>query len=74
MQGIGANVCSTPMAQGDSGLMKALETSIALAPMNRRGPPQEFADACLCLCSSKASFVQGHAMVTSLATGFGIMY
>ena len=57
------DTCSTPMTQGDSGFTKALETSIAIAPMNRRGTPQEIADACLFLCSSKASFVQGHAMV-----------
>jgi NAD(P)-dependent dehydrogenase (short-subunit alcohol dehydrogenase family) len=56
------------MTQGDAGFTKALETSIAIAPMNRRGTPQEIADACIFLCSSKASFVQGHAMVTSMAT------
>lgn len=59
------DACSTPMTQGNSGFTKALETSIAIAPMNRRGTPQEIADACLFLCSSKASFVQGHAMVRS---------
>jgi NAD(P)-dependent dehydrogenase (short-subunit alcohol dehydrogenase family) len=54
------------MTQGDSGFTNALEKSIAIAPMNRRGVPQEIADACLFLCSSKASFVQGHAMVNPL--------
>jgi NAD(P)-dependent dehydrogenase (short-subunit alcohol dehydrogenase family) len=58
------------MTQGDSGFTKALETSIAIAPMNRRGTPQEVADACLFLCSSKASFVQGHAMVSASVTYF----
>lgn len=52
------------MTQGDAGFTKALEISIAIAPMNRRGTPQEIADACLFLCSSKASFVQGHALVS----------
>ncbi|KAN0102674.1 short chain dehydrogenase [Hyaloscypha variabilis] len=56
-------IIDTPMTHGDSGFTKALETSIAIAPMNRKGTPQEVADACLFLCSSKASFVQGHAMV-----------
>lgn len=43
--------------------VKALEPFIALAPMNRKGTPQEIADAILFLSSSKASFIQGAAMV-----------
>jgi NAD(P)-dependent dehydrogenase (short-subunit alcohol dehydrogenase family) len=69
----GTNRPSTPMTQGESGFTKALETSIAVAPMNRRGTPQEIADACLFLCSSKASFVQGHAMVSSMQHFWNIM-
>jgi NAD(P)-dependent dehydrogenase (short-subunit alcohol dehydrogenase family) len=61
------------MTQGNSGFTKALETSIAIAPMNRKGTPQEIADACLFLCSSKASFVQGHAMVRSMSNFWNIM-
>ena len=52
------------MTQGDAKFAKALEPAIAIAPMNRMGTAQEVADACLFLCSSKASFVQGHAMVS----------
>jgi NAD(P)-dependent dehydrogenase (short-subunit alcohol dehydrogenase family) len=54
---------STPMTQGDAEFAAALAPAIAIAPMNRMGTAQEIADACLFLCSSKASFVQGHAMV-----------
>lgn len=37
--------------------------AVAIAPMNRKGTAQEVADCVLFLCSSKASFVQGSAMV-----------
>lgn len=52
------------MTEGDPEFAKALAPAIAIAPMNRMGTAQEIADACLFLCSSKASFVQGHAMVS----------
>lgn len=39
------------------------QPAIAKAPMNRAGTAQEIADAVLFLASSKASFVQGTAMV-----------
>jgi len=55
---------STPMTQGDAEFRKALEPAIDIAPMQRMGTAQEIADACLFLCSSKASFVQGHALVS----------
>ena len=55
---------STPMTQSDPDFRKALEPAIDIAPMRRIGTAQEIADACLFLCSSKASFVQGHAMVS----------
>ncbi|GKT40774.1 2-(R)-hydroxypropyl-CoM dehydrogenase [Colletotrichum spaethianum] len=35
---------------------------IAVAPMKRKGTPQEVADAVLFLCSSKATFIQGAAL------------
>jgi NAD(P)-dependent dehydrogenase (short-subunit alcohol dehydrogenase family) len=53
------------MTQGEGTFAKSIETAVTIAPMNRMGTPQEIADACLFLCSSKASFVQGHAMVRS---------
>ncbi|KAI5205456.1 NAD(P)-binding protein [Aureobasidium subglaciale] len=37
--------------------------AISIAPMNRAGTPQEIADCILFLCSPKASFVQGAALV-----------
>jgi NAD(P)-dependent dehydrogenase (short-subunit alcohol dehydrogenase family) len=51
------------MTQGDPKFAEALKPAIAIAPMNRQGTPQEVADVCLFLCSSKATFVQGSAMV-----------
>lgn len=65
---IEANSNRTPMTQGDSDFEAALAPAIAIAPMNRMGTAQEIADACLFLCSSKASFVQGHAMVSQLSS------
>lgn len=52
-------VIETPMIDG----LENLEASVAIAPMNRTGTPQEVADCVLFLCSSKASFVQGSALV-----------
>lgn len=52
------------MTQGEPEFAEALKPAIAIAPMNRMGSPQEIADACLFLCSSKATFVQGAAMVS----------
>ncbi|KAJ5033413.1 uncharacterized protein L3040_008529 [Drepanopeziza brunnea f. sp. 'multigermtubi'] len=56
-------VIATPMTKGDPALAKVLESAVAIAPMDRMGSAQEVADACLFLCSSKATFVQGHALV-----------
>lgn len=54
---------ATPMTEGTSEEIEALKPFIAIAPMNRMGTPQEIADAVLFLSSSKATFVQGAAMV-----------
>ncbi len=54
------------MTQSDPSFAAALGPAIAVAPMNRMGTAQEIADACLWLCSTKASFVQGHALVRPL--------
>jgi len=56
-------VIATPMTVGNPEFMKRLEPAIAIAPMNRMGTAQEIADACLFLCSSKATFIQGAALV-----------
>jgi NAD(P)-dependent dehydrogenase (short-subunit alcohol dehydrogenase family) len=58
------------MTQGDGAFKAGLDVAIAIAPMKRMGTPQEIADACVFLCSSKASFVQGHAMVGLLASSY----
>lgn len=43
--------------------MDVLKSAIDIAPMKRMGTAQEVADCILFLSSSKASFVQGSAMV-----------
>ncbi|SMR52796.1 unnamed protein product [Zymoseptoria tritici ST99CH_1E4] len=53
-------VIDTPMTRPN---MDVLGPAIAIAPMNRAGSAQEVADAVLFLSSSKASFIQGTAMV-----------
>ncbi|KAL2824182.1 hypothetical protein BJY01DRAFT_230554 [Aspergillus pseudoustus] len=52
----------TPMVQGPE-QQKLFAPAVAIAPMDRMGEPEEIADACLFLCSSKATFVQGAALV-----------
>ncbi|OJJ05549.1 hypothetical protein ASPVEDRAFT_86892 [Aspergillus versicolor CBS 583.65] len=42
---------------------ETLRADVQAAPMGRLGDPREIADAVLFLSSSKASFVQGHALV-----------
>lgn len=54
------------MVQGPE-QQKLFGPAVAIAPMNRMGEPEEIADACLFLCSSKATFVQGAALVRFIA-------
>ncbi|CAO2652319.1 Nn.00g006020.m01.CDS01 [Neocucurbitaria sp. VM-36] len=56
-------VIETPMTQGPPEMREALKPAIDIAPMKRMGTPDEVADAVLFLCSSRASFIQGHALV-----------
>ncbi|GME40889.1 putative short-chain dehydrogenase reductase family protein [Neofusicoccum parvum] len=56
-------VIETPMTTSTPELVERLKPAIDIAPMKRMGKPSEIADAALFLCSTKASFVQGHAMV-----------
>ncbi|EKG10938.1 Short-chain dehydrogenase/reductase SDR [Macrophomina phaseolina MS6] len=56
-------VIETPMTTSTPELIERLKPAIDIAPMKRMGKPSEIADAALFLCSTKASFVQGHAMV-----------
>lgn len=37
---------------------------VLVAPLKRKGTPQEVADAALFLCSSKATFIQGAGLVS----------
>lgn len=55
----------TPLAtfNGDPEVIKMLEPVRDIAPMKRWGKPREVADAIVFLCSSRASFVQGHALL-----------
>jgi NAD(P)-dependent dehydrogenase (short-subunit alcohol dehydrogenase family) len=56
-------IIETPMTVWDEASRKKQEPFVQIAPMARMGKPEEIADAVLFLCSAKASFVQGHAMV-----------
>ena len=59
-------IVDTPMTSGGNSsqeFAEVLKHSIDTAPMKRMGKPGEIADAVLFLCSTKASFVTGHAMV-----------
>ncbi|KAM0718714.1 hypothetical protein Q7P37_005785 [Cladosporium fusiforme] len=53
-------VIDTPMTKPNA---EVLEPAVSIAPMERMGTAQEVADCVLFLASSKASFVQGAAMV-----------
>jgi NAD(P)-dependent dehydrogenase (short-subunit alcohol dehydrogenase family) len=56
-------VIETPMTTGDEEVRARLQPAVDIAPMKRMGKPEEVADAVLFLCSTFASFVQGHALV-----------
>jgi len=51
------------MTMGDEKSIKGNKPYIEMAPMKRMGQPVEVADCALFLSSTRASFVQGHAMV-----------
>ncbi|OQD74008.1 hypothetical protein PENDEC_c012G03812 [Penicillium decumbens] len=53
----------TAMTSGTKELDDRMGPAANIAPMRRHGLPAEIADSILFLCSTKASFVQGHAMV-----------
>lgn len=53
----------TAMTSGTKELDGRMGSAVNIAPMRRYGFPWEIADSILFLCSTKASFVQGHAMV-----------
>lgn len=56
-------VIETPLIMADPEVREAIAPAVEIAPMKRMGKPAEVADAVLFLCSTQASFVQGHAMV-----------
>ncbi|KAI1139485.1 NAD(P)-binding protein [Hypoxylon sp. FL0543] len=56
-------VIETPMTTGSPEVTERLRPAVDIAPMRRMGTPEEVADAVLFLCSSQASFIQGHALV-----------
>jgi NAD(P)-dependent dehydrogenase (short-subunit alcohol dehydrogenase family) len=56
-------IIETPMTICDDERRRLIAPAIAIAPMQRMGKVGEIADCALFLCSTKASFVQGHAMV-----------
>lgn len=56
-------VIATDMTTGSAKVLERMKPAINIAPMQRMGTPDEVAKAVLFLCSSDASFVQGHALV-----------
>jgi NAD(P)-dependent dehydrogenase (short-subunit alcohol dehydrogenase family) len=56
-------VIETPLVMEKAEVRDAIMPAVQTAPMKRMGQPAEVADAILFLCSTQASFVQGHAMV-----------
>ncbi|KAJ6097391.1 hypothetical protein N7499_001765 [Penicillium canescens] len=56
-------VIETPLIMEKPEVRAAITPAAEIAPMKRMGQPAEVADAILFLCSTQASFVQGHAMV-----------
>jgi NAD(P)-dependent dehydrogenase (short-subunit alcohol dehydrogenase family) len=56
-------VIETPMTVSDEESRSKLEPYVQMAAVGRMGQPGEIADAVLFLCSARASFVHGHAMV-----------
>ncbi|EPS34423.1 hypothetical protein PDE_09387 [Penicillium oxalicum 114-2] len=56
-------VIETPLIMAKPEIREAVTPAAQIAPMRRMGKPAEVADAALFLCSSQASFVQGHALV-----------
>ncbi|OQD88051.1 hypothetical protein PENANT_c004G03733 [Penicillium antarcticum] len=56
-------VIETPLVMEKPEVRAAISPAVEIAPMKRMGKPAEVADAILFLCSTQASFVQGHAMV-----------
>ncbi|KAH6639010.1 short-chain dehydrogenase/reductase-like protein SDR, partial [Boeremia exigua] len=56
-------VIETPMTTTSPEMVEALKPAINIAPMKRMGTPDEVANAVLFLCSTDASFIQGHALV-----------
>ncbi|KAL4787733.1 hypothetical protein BJX76DRAFT_369023 [Aspergillus varians] len=56
-------VIATDMTTSSPELVEALAPAVQIAPMGRMGDAREVADSVLFLSSSRASFVQGHALV-----------
>ena len=56
-------IIETPMTTHSEEILERLRPAVDIAPMRRMGQPDEVADTVLFLCSSFASFVQGHALV-----------
>ncbi|KAJ5134577.1 Short-chain dehydrogenase/reductase SDR [Penicillium atrosanguineum] len=56
-------VIETPLVMEKKEVRDAILPAVETAPMKRMGTPAEVADVVLFLCSTQASFVQGHAML-----------
>ncbi|KAE8137072.1 oxidoreductase [Aspergillus pseudotamarii] len=56
-------IIETPMTTHSEEVRERLRPAVDIAPMRRMGQPDEVADTVLFLCSTFASFVQGHALI-----------
>ncbi|KAJ0334506.1 hypothetical protein COL5a_000565 [Colletotrichum fioriniae] len=63
-RGVIVNVASnlSLVSRPETPAYNASKAAILIAPMKRKGTPQEVADAVLFLCSSKASFIHGASL------------
>ncbi|RMJ23019.1 KR domain-containing protein [Aspergillus sp. HF37] len=56
-------VVETPLTTSSDDVHRSMQEKALETPFGRMAKPHEIADSILFLCSSKASFIQGHALV-----------
>lgn len=53
----------TPMTAQMGDDSKAMEWVVGQTPLGRMGMPEEIADTCVFLCSTRASWIQGQSII-----------